>query len=40
MAMVKPTHPKRFEVYWINLDPIIGAEVKKLGHASSSHPIA
>ncbi len=27
--MVKPTHPKRFEVYRINLDPTIGAEVKK-----------
>ncbi len=27
--MVKPIHPKRFEVYWVNLDPTIGAEVKK-----------
>ncbi len=27
--MVKHTYPKRFEVYWVNLDPTIGAEVKK-----------
>lgn len=27
--MVKTAYPKRFEVYWINLDPTIGAEVKK-----------
>ena len=27
--MVKPTYPKRFDVYWVNLDPTIGAEVKK-----------
>ena len=27
--MVNSTHPKRFEIYWINLDPTIGAEVKK-----------
>ncbi len=27
--MVKPVTPKRFEIYWVNLDPTIGAEVKK-----------
>lgn len=27
--MVTKTFPKRFEVYWINLDPTIGAEVQK-----------
>ena len=27
--MVKERYPKRFEVYWINLDPTVGAEVKK-----------
>ena len=26
--MVAP-YPKRFDIYWINLDPTIGAEVKK-----------
>ena len=29
MDMVAKTFPKRFEVYWINLDPTIGAEAKK-----------
>ena len=27
--MVRIHFPKRFEVYWINLDPTVGAEVKK-----------
>lgn len=27
--MVGKSFPKRFEVYWINLDPTIGAEAKK-----------
>ncbi len=27
--MVKSIHPQRFDVYWINLDPTLGAEVKK-----------
>ena len=27
--MVRATFTKRFEVYWINLDPTVGAEVKK-----------
>ena len=27
--MVKGTYPKRFEIYWINLDPTISSEVKK-----------
>ncbi len=27
--MVKTAFPKRFEIYWVNLDPTIGAEVKK-----------
>ena len=27
--MVKGRYPKRFEVYWINLDPTVSAEVKK-----------
>ena len=27
--MVKNRYPKRFEVYWVNLDPTIGAEVQK-----------
>ncbi len=26
--MVK-SYPKRFEVYWVNLDPTVGAEVQK-----------
>ncbi len=30
MDMVKTTFPKRFEIYWVNLDPTIGAEVKKM----------
>lgn len=25
----KQAHPKRFEVYWVNMDPTIGGEVKK-----------
>ncbi len=29
MAVVKSTYPKRFEIYRVNLDPNIGAEVKK-----------
>jgi len=29
MDMVKTVFPKRFEVYWVNLDPTIGTEVKK-----------
>ena len=27
--MVKASYPKLFGVYWVNLDPTIGAEVKK-----------
>jgi len=27
--MVKTSYPKRFGVYWVNLDPAIGAEVQK-----------
>ena len=27
--MVKIRYPKRFDVHWINLDPTVGAEVKK-----------
>lgn len=27
--MVKAPFPKRFGVYWVNLDPTIGAEAKK-----------
>lgn len=27
--MVKSNHPKRFEIYWVNLDPTVGAEAKK-----------
>lgn len=29
MDMVKTTFAKRFEIYWVNLDPTIGEEVKK-----------
>jgi mRNA interferase MazF len=29
MDLVKVTYPKRFEVYWLNLDHTVGSEVKK-----------
>ncbi len=29
MDMLKTGFPKRFEIYWVNLDPTITAEIKK-----------